>query len=169
MADRPTWDETWLALAQLMAARSLCPTGAGCVIVDKQQRVVATGYAGPPATYDSRAGALASPPSQTFTDCRRYCARARLDPNDRDPRYHDCPSAHAETNAFAFSDRSRVEGGTLYVSSAVCRTCVAAVGNSGVTRVVWPDGNQHAYRANDDVIAYLVRCRIQVDLFRSEA
>lgn len=155
---RPTWDETWLTLAKLMAARSRCPSGAGCAIVDAQQRVVATGYAGPPADYEYR------DEHDDRYDCRSYCRRARVEPSWRSPTYADCPSSHAELNALMFSDRSRVEGGTLYVSSSTCVTCMKAVGNSGVVRVVWPRSDADEYRGADMVIAYLERCGITVDV-----
>lgn len=163
---RPTWDETWLELARLMAARSRCPSGAGCVIVDAQQRVVATGYTGPPATYryDLDDNDDGWSPYQDLGDCRAYCHRARQPAQERPPTYWNCPSAHAEINALMFSDRQRVEGGTLYVSSATCGDCMKAVGNSGVVRVVWSHSDADQYRNADLVIAYLNRCRIQVDV-----
>ena len=71
---------------------------------------------------------------------------------------------HAEINALITSDRSRIEGGTMYVSSSVCRRCVPAVGNSGVVRVVWPQGPADEYRKADIVVAYLERCGITVNV-----
>lgn len=155
---RPTWDDTWLALARLMAERSRCPTGAGCVIVDSQQRVVATGYAGPPSGY-------LSPEADGNQTCLGYCHRPWTAGEKRDPAYRDCPSAHAEMNAISFADRSRVEGGTLYVSSAVCGICVKIVANSGVVRVVWPLVPDLEYRDETTTINYLNRCGIQVDVY----
>jgi len=154
---RPTWDETWLKLAELMAARSRCPTGAGCAIVDSQQRVVATGYAGPPADY------LTADEERAET-CIAYCRRAWTDPEFKDPQYLDCPSAHAESNALSFAERSRVEGATLYVSSSVCGLCVKVVANSGVVRVVWPRVPGLEYRNEDASVRYLERCGIRVDI-----
>jgi len=49
---RPSWDETWLAVAGAVAKRSLCVRDqVGAVIVSPQQRIVATGYNGPPAGF----------------------------------------------------------------------------------------------------------------------
>lgn len=160
---RPTWDETWLNVAKLMARRSNCCRGAGCVIVDQQQRVVATGYSGPPAAWRRDARDYLDESRTPYDDCRNYCVRARTLPEHRHPGYADCPSSHAEMNALMFSDRSRVEGGTLYVSSTVCGVCMKAVGNSGVVRVVWAtDDVDYEYRG--DSRTYLEACGITVDI-----
>lgn len=154
---RPSWDVTWLKLAILMAERSRCPTGAGCAIVDSQQRVVATGYAGPPRNY------LLREEEQSST-CLAYCRRPWTEGDLKDPAYRDCPSVHAEANALAFAERSLVEGGTLYVSSSVCALCAKVVGNSGVVRVVWPRVAGLEYRDEEFTITYLNRCGISVDV-----
>lgn len=141
-----------------MADRSRCPTGVGCVIVDSQQRVVATGYAGPPADY------IVLPQDLRGTGCEGYCVRRLLPNEDRDLAYRDCPSVHAELNALMFSDRSRVEGGTMYVSSSICVTCMKPVGNSGVGRVVWLTGGTDTDRDVETVIEYLRQCQITVSV-----
>lgn len=161
---RPTWDHTWLGVAQAMAERSRCPTGVGCVVVDSQQRVVATGYAGPPASY-----ATFDPDGDgsEIESCTRYCGRRLLPREDRDLAYRDCPSVHAELNALMFSDRTRVEGGTMYVSSSVCVTCMKPVGNSGVRRVVWLLGGTDTDRDTMTAVTYLGQCGITVNVFTS--
>lgn len=53
-----------------------------------------------------------------------------------DPGYADCPSLHAEANALSVCDRVQREGGTIYVTSAVCHACAKLIANSGLTRVV---------------------------------
>ena len=46
---RSSWEQTWGLVANVMATRSRCAlTKVGAVIVDKDNRVVATGYNGPP-------------------------------------------------------------------------------------------------------------------------
>jgi dCMP deaminase len=160
---RPTWDETWLDLAKLMARRSRCPSGAGAVIVDTKQRIVSTGYAGPPAGYRLEDEHLISDrPLRPDDTCQVYCPRANKTPNERDPGYQDCPSSHAEINAMSKANRSETDGGTFYVSSVPCFGCAKAVANSGVVRVVWPTTTADVYRGGDAVIDFLVRCEIQV-------
>lgn len=45
---RPTWDEYFIKLSQMVGSRGTCDRGrSGCVIV-KDKRVIATGYVGSP-------------------------------------------------------------------------------------------------------------------------
>lgn len=161
---RPTWDATWLEFAITMAKRSRCPVGVGAVIVDDLQRVVATGYAGPPATWLART----DPPPFMTGSCREYCPRARLSHEEKSLSYvaDGCYSVHAEVNALLFADRTRVEGGTLYVSSVPCLTCAPIVGNSGVRRVVWPASEADVHRDAEKTIAFLDECRLVVTVVR---
>lgn len=109
-----------------MSDRSSClRAGIGCVIVGADQRIVATGYNGPPA------GLTAALDSSI--DCGAYCPRAFKPAGESS--YSDCVSVHAEMNAIAYADRSRMEGGTLYVTGAMCWDCAKVVANSGITRV----------------------------------
>lgn len=163
---RPTWGDTWLALADLMAARSRCPSGAGAVIVDAAQRVVATGYAGPPATYRVPLSDLGD---DGDGNCAGYCVRPLLPTEDRDPGYGDCVSSHAELNAISFADRTRVEGGTFYVSSAPCYACAKAIANSGVTGVVWRASALDAYRNPDASIRMLHQSDVMTTIVASPA
>jgi dCMP deaminase len=157
MASRPSWDEVWLSLADTMAKRSRCPTGAGAVIVDQNQRVVSTGYSGPPAGYQYERRDLY--PSHT---CEVYCLRSRRATSERDSAYLDCPASHAEANAVATGDRSRMEGGTLYVSSVPCWGCAKLLANCGVSRVVWRQGAADSYRDPRQVTEFLNRCGLKV-------
>lgn len=50
--------------------------------------------------------------------------------------YSDCPSLHAEVNALLSSDRTRHEGGTIYVTSPPCWSCGKMIANSGLTTLV---------------------------------
>ena len=161
---RPDWEETWLSLASLMALRSKCPVQVGAVIVDRQQRVVSTGYAGPPALwtpgfmFDVKPGAAL---------CTKYCVRANADPAVRDPGYGDCPTSHAEANALMFADRSRAEEGSIYVSSIPCFACVKMIANSGVGRCVWID-DEAPGREPEKVMKFLWESRVNAYAVRPE-
>lgn len=48
-----------------------------------------------------------------------------------------CISNHAEANCLLHADRSRIEGGTIYVSAKPCLGCAKLIANSGLNRVVW--------------------------------
>lgn len=58
--------------------------------------------------------------------------------------YDNCIACHAEVNALLYSDRAKVEGGTLYITDEPCTACRKVIANSGVRRVVWPEGDYYA-------------------------
>ena len=77
------------------------------MIVDKQNRVVATGYAGPPASYSQ-----VDEEEAAFIGCAAYCRRQQSleqyaagykGPYNVAVDYSDCPSSHAEMNAISFA------------------------------------------------------------------
>lgn len=128
---RPTWDDTWLQVARTVAQRSLCERDkVGAVIVSKTNRLLETGYNGPPSGF-SGTGSVG---------CSSWCLRSqRGDLSFKyiklDPGYTDCPSLHAEANALMRGDRSAREGGTIYVTSHVCFGCAKLIANSGLEAV----------------------------------
>lgn len=66
-ASRVTWDETWMAVARAVGLRSPCfRDKIGAVVVDRDNRIVDTGYNGPPRGM----------PRDEQTDCRSWCPRA---------------------------------------------------------------------------------------------
>lgn len=150
MQDRPTWDETWLACADIMSRRSRCTRSkVGAVIVASDQTVISQSYNGPPR------GFMASGP------CTNWCPRSRGD-TDPSPTYDDCPSAHAEANAIARADFSRMQGSTLYVSTSCCKGCAKLIANSGIARVVYRHEDGRDYRNPDATVAFLRECGLEV-------
>ena len=147
---RPSWDETWMNVAQSVALRSRCSRAQiGAVVVSKDQRISSTGYNGPAATF-SYAG-----------ECIEWCPRAQgVVPLDN--LYDACPSIHAEANALLYVDRSRVEGGTIYITDVACLQCAKLVSNSGVSRVVMKISSNAAHRKPEETIIYLQNCGIEV-------
>lgn len=156
-ASRPTWDEYWLAMAEMVPSRSLCDGAhVGAVIVDMDNEIVSTGWNGPPRGYDHGG-----------RTCITWCARVQKDPTDRDPGYTDCPSLHAEANALMMSDKNKRRGGTIYVTSHVCFTCAKLIANSGLLRVVVnPDGDT-PWRSPNTGYVFLETCGVDVDIMTS--
>jgi len=144
---RPSWDDTWLAVADAVGRRSLCDRAKiGAVIVDPRNRVVAVGYNGPPAGFDPRGGD-GEPNLQL--GCLHWCPRAQDAARGRRyaalmPDYTTCPALHAEANALSVCDRSQREGGKIYTTGDVCFDCAKLIANSGLTEVVVrSDGGEH--------------------------
>lgn len=181
---RPSWDETWMAEAKIIAQRSLCSRDqVGAVVVDRSNRIVDTGYNGPPAGFNPRRETHAVDPQMP---CHNWCPRAAysdwihnsagedcpsiVDDNAfHGPQkdYSDCPALHAEANALMFSDRRLREGGTIYVSSGTCGGCAKLVANSGLIRAVYAptqraDGAPH--RDSDRWYDFLRDCGLEVTL-----
>jgi dCMP deaminase len=146
---RPTVDETWLGVCEVIAQRSRCSRAkVGTVIIAADGRIESSGYNGPPHGY----------PTVHTSDCVHFCAYAR----DQSLGYDACPSVHSETNAIAHVDRTRIAGGTLYVSSSCCMTCAKLVANSGVWRVVMKIKKSESYRNFQSSIEFLKSCGIKV-------
>jgi dCMP deaminase len=76
--------------------------------------------------------------------------------------YDTCPSIHAEANALLYVDRSRIEGGTIYITDVACLQCAKLVSNSGVAKVVMRVGSKAAHRKPDATIEYLKNCNVDV-------
>lgn len=160
MTARATWEEVWLNIAWAMARRSRCVrTQVGAVIVNEQQRVVATGYNGPPADYrsynfDSSCAAM--------TTKGVFCPRAS---DERHIDYDNCVAIHAEANALLFCDRRDRERGTIYVTSVPCFACAKLIANSGLHHVVIAVvGSDDAHRDPDRTIKFLLESRLTVQV-----
>lgn len=155
-----------MLVAQTIARRSLCDRDkVGAVIVDARNRIVATGYNGPPAGF----------PRIHVGTCQQWCTRARAvkiieRTNDLpgftiQADYSDCPSLHAEANALIVCDRSVREGGTIYVSSSICSACAKLIANSGLARVViMCKSAQWEYRDSKKWVEFLKSCGLDVEV-----
>lgn len=149
-AGRPTWDKTWMDVAWVLADRSVCDgRRIGCVIVDTNNRPVAMGYNGPPSGYQ-----------RTSDSCIDWCPRMLS--SDRTIDYGNCYTIHAEANALIFADRREYEGGTLYVTSAICWDCGKMVANSGIGTVVMFVTEEDAHRDPERTIEFLEQCGLEV-------
>lgn len=106
------WSERFMAMAEHVATWSKDPsTQVGCVIVDKQNRVVSVGFNGFPRGIKDLA--------------ERY--------NDKETKYLFV--AHAERNALDNASLS-VEGCTLYSPLLPCNECAKSIIQKGITKVV---------------------------------
>lgn len=153
---RPTWDETWLEIAESIAKRSRCSRAQmGSVIVSRDQHIISTGYNGPAATWPESG------------DCINWCDRAQ-GKTSLDNVYDGCPAIHAEANALMYVDRSRSLGGTIYIVSAPCMQCAKLISNSGLSRVVCRLKKADMHREPYKVIDYLRRCSIEVTVVKDE-
>lgn len=106
------WDLRFLEMAQLVATWSKDPsTKVGSVIVDRDQRIVSTGYNGFARGVDDWQGHL----------------------ENREEKLRR--SIHAEANALLYARRD-LTGCTLYVTHPPCARCASMICQSGIKRVV---------------------------------
>jgi dCMP deaminase len=132
---RVSWDDCWQIMAEIMGRRSQCDRRkVGAIIVDVNNKIQSSGYNGPPAGAKYQDG------------CLNWCARAQtIEANGMSGQvdgdvdvlfsYRTCPSLHAEANALLAADHSKIQHGTIYVSSAVCADCAKLIANSGLQDV----------------------------------
>ena len=153
---RPSWDEAWMRIAGVIAERSRCSRAqVGAVVVSKDQRISSTGYNGPSANWPAE------------SDCIDWCPRAQ-GIGTLDNTYNTCPSIHAEANALLYVDRSKVEGGTIYVTGAPCMQCAKLISNSGLSRVVAKIRKIDYHRNPEQVLDYLLQCGVSVETIKDE-
>ena len=115
-ATQRKWDIYFLRMAKLVSERSKDPsTKCGAVIVDKDRRVLSTGYNG------FAKGVLDRPEWL----------------NDRPTKL--AVTLHAEINSILFAERSDLIGCTMYTCPFQCCSMCAAVGiQKGIRRYVFP-------------------------------
>ncbi len=121
MSSRATWSEIWEEVANSVRWRSLCSKArAGAVIVDAHNRIVSTGYNGPPAGFN-----------HSDLLCSAWCPRGA-----GEAPLEQCVSVHAEANALLSGDRSTWMLGTMYVTKHPCLECAKLIANSGLANLV---------------------------------
>lgn len=152
---RLTKDESWMAMAFIAGRRSSCDRSqTGAVIVSSQNRIVATGYNGPPARYslsDDRS-------------CSHWCGRAADGCIASGEGYLTCPAIHAEANALLYASRRDIEGGAIYVTRVPCWDCAKLISNSGIIRVTCVvDDPADAERDTTSAVAMMTNSGLVVD------
>jgi len=138
---RPTKDQYFMAIADIVKTRSPDPkTQVGAVLVDRNDRLVATGFNGTPVGFDDES----------------------LDWLERDSVYPVC--VHAEMNAILYSN-SRYDGSKLYVTLSPCKECIKLVAAAGIKVIVFRD----KYRDYDIVKVLAEKFNIKLTQFEEEA
>ena len=140
-SSRLSWDETWMAVANIIGQRSQCSRAqVGCVVVDEDQQVLSASYNGPP------------PGSSYEGPCRMWCMRAMT--GGTSPSYENCPSIHAEVNAIARMPRT-TKSKTIYINRFCCFSCAKAIAAAGISRVVFQVTDIDSHLSLGDTEGYL--------------
>jgi len=123
---RPDWTDYFLGLAKVVSQRSHdIHTQHGCVITDKQHRILGVGYNGFPKGMDD----------STL-------------PTSRPEKYHWM--IHAERNALS-NCVIRPDNGRAYITGQSCNDCIMALWQEGITEVVM--SNSHGTKLFDEEAA----------------
>jgi dCMP deaminase len=149
------WDQYFLDIAVSVSKKSHCLSiQRGCVIVNEEHQILATGYNGPPAGYahcsdlDYRAwlaskidnGAMNAANKKLFIQSNKTCPRRAMGCKEGEGRGHEfCPAVHAEANAIVSAAKVgiSVNDCTLYCSfkDTPCRECAKLIINAGIIRI----------------------------------
>lgn len=143
MSKRPDWDEYFLKMAYVVATRATCDRKhVGAILVDDDNRIVATGYNGSPAgaPHCDDVGHL-----MVNMGGRESCIR----------------TLHAESNVLDYAG-AFARDCTLYVTVTPCFDCAKRIVNSGVVRVVWNEHYESRYNQSSTVIDFLRSCGVDV-------
>jgi len=121
---RPTWDEYFLQMAEMIGSRGTCDRGRAGAVITKDKRILSTGYVGSPVglPHCDEVGHEMHTVKQEDGTESRHCIR----------------TAHAEQNAINNAARIgiAIEGGTMYCKMIPCYKCAQSIINSGIVRVV---------------------------------
>ena len=126
MVSRISKDKTYLEVAVALSRRSTCcDKQVGCVIINSQNEIIATGYNGAPRG------------TRHCIDIG-YCVKDKYcDPNL-------CVSAHAEQNAL-LQCRVPEQIHTIYTTLSPCISCIRIIMNTPCKRIVFIHEHKHPY------------------------
>lgn len=149
---RPSWDEYFMNLADLVATRSTCLRRSVGAVLVKDKRIIATGYNGAPAGLPH------------CGERKDGCLRQAMNVPSGE-RHELCLAVHAEQNAIvqAAALGIPIEGATLYCTTQPCIICTKLLINAGVKRIVF----SHPYPDN---LSYLLlqEAEIVVEVFEEK-
>lgn len=125
--ERPSWDEYFMQMAELVATRSTCLRRQVGAVIVRDKHIIATGYNGAP---------------RGLKHCAEVgCLRERLGVPSGE-RTELCRAIHAEQNAIiqAATLGQSIEGASIYVTHQPCSLCAKMIINAGIDKIVVKEG-----------------------------
>jgi dCMP deaminase len=124
---RPSWDEYFMEITNLVAKRSTCTRRQVGAILVKDKRILATGYNGAPPGL----------PHCLDTGCLRE--QEQIPSGER---HELCRGLHAEQNTIIQSAYHGVpiSGATLYCTNLPCSICFKMIISAGITTIIYDEG-----------------------------
>lgn len=121
---RPSWDEYFMSMAQLVSKRSTCIRRKVGAVLVKDMRIISTGYNGAP---------------KGLPHCYEIgCLRKELNVPEGE-RAELCRGLHAETNCIiqAAVFGVSVKGATLYTTHFPCSICAKILINAEISEIIY--------------------------------
>ena len=125
--ERPSWDEYFMDITQVVATRSTCTRRQVGAVIVKERRLLTSGYNGAP---------------RGLAHCQEVgCLREKMAIPSGE-RHELCRGTHAEQNAIvqAAVYGVPIEGATLYCTHHPCSGCTKLIINAGIVRFVFRQG-----------------------------
>jgi len=121
---RPSWDEYFMKIAELVASRSTCLRRRVGAIIVKDKRILTTGYNGVP---------------RGLAHCEKVgCLREQMGiPSGKNQEL--CRGLHAEQNAIiqAALHGISIQHSILYCTEQPCVTCAKMIINAGIVKILY--------------------------------
>jgi len=127
ISGRPSWDEYFMGICDLVATRSTCTRRKVGAVLVKDKRILCSGYNGAP--------------SKVPHCFETGCLRAQLNVPSGE-KHELCRGVHAEQNAIvqAALHGIKVKNSVLYCTNQPCSICAKMIINAGITKVYYKDG-----------------------------
>lgn len=134
---RPAWDEYFMRVAEVIAARATCSRGRNaCVITTIDNHILTTGYAGAPSGFPhcDDAGHMIIEVIENG-ETSEHCIR----------------TLHAEQNAIlqAAKEGIPLKGATIYTLMFPCYNCAMSIARVDIKRVVARNDYQKAQKSKE--------------------
>jgi len=124
---RPSWDEYFMAICDLVAERSTCVRRKVGAVIVKEKNILATGYNGAP---------------KGLPHCLDIgCLREEMNVPSGE-KHELCRGLHAEQNAIiqAAYHGVSINGATLYTTNLPCSICAKMIINAGIVKIIYKEG-----------------------------
>ena len=129
---RPSWDEYFMEMLEVVKTRSTCIRRQVGAIIVKDNRIISTGYNGAPKGLE-------------------HCTKdtcIRLKNNIKSGERHElCRATHAEQNAIISAAKMGVsiDGGSIYITDSPCILCSKMLINAGIKRIIYKGNYPDAF------------------------
>ena len=121
---RPSWDQYFMDLLELIKTRSTCLRRQVAAVIVKDKHILSTGYNGAP---------------RGVTHCEKVgCLREEMGIPSGE-RHELCRAIHAEQNAIVQAAVSGVSilGAEIYITHSPCVLCSKMLINAGIKRIIY--------------------------------